>query len=69
MPQATNDPTPLSLSFGEIHNLADRLSARGSTKLGLGPEQQRDLRIAAKVIRALAKSFDRSDVVTIESGA
>jgi hypothetical protein len=68
MPQAIHDPKPLSLTFGEIQNLADRLLARGSTRLGSEPEQQRDLRLAAKVIRNLMRSFNRGDVVTLENG-
>jgi hypothetical protein len=68
MPQATNDPKPLSLTFGEIESLANRLLARGSTRLGSEPEQQRDIRLAGRVIRALAKSFNRGDVVTLENG-
>jgi len=68
---ADNEPnpkrTPVTLKLAEIHSLADRLLSRGVTKLSnQEPEQQSDLRLAAKVIRALARNVNHSDVVTLE---
>ena len=69
MPQAVNDCRSISLTFRDVESLAARLSARGLTKLGSESEQQqRDDVLAAKVIRSLMRSFNRGDVVTLESG-
>jgi hypothetical protein len=48
--------------------LADRLFSRGVTKMISEPEQQGDLRLAANVLRALVRSFNHADIVTIENG-
>jgi hypothetical protein len=61
---------PVTLSFAEIHSLADRLAARAiSILLRDEPEQARDIGMAAAVIRALSKHFNYADTVTIENGA
>jgi len=39
--------------------------SRGVTELTDAPEQQNDLRLAARVIRSLVRSFAPSDIVTI----
>jgi hypothetical protein len=46
------DPhTTLTLTYREIHSLADRLYSRGSSKLAVDPpEQARDLRVAARLL-------------------
>ena len=49
--------------------MADRLLSRGLSKLSDDrPEHAGDLRLAAKVIRAMARSFGHADVVTLENG-
>jgi len=73
MSQADDDPTEqrrhVTLTFDEVQNLADRLLSRGLTKLSTETEhQQRDLKLASRVIRALARSFNRADVITVENG-
>jgi len=58
----------ITITIREIQALADRLLSRGLSQLSnTGPELRRDLRLAAKVIRALARSFAPSDVVTVEA--
>jgi hypothetical protein len=59
----TNDSKPVTLRINEIHSLADRLENRGELKIG--PERPNDLRLAARVIRALALHFNHTDTVTI----
>ncbi len=55
-----------AITIPEVQLLADRLLSRGVSKFGGdSPEQQRDLVTAAKVIRALARSFNHGDAVTI----
>ena len=72
MSQADDDPTEhrrhVTLTFAEVQSLADRLLNRGLSVLSTEPEQQRDLRTASRVIRALARSFNHADVITIENG-
>ncbi len=62
---STQNQKPVTMRIDEIHNLADRLLSRGVTKLTDAPEQQNDLRLAARVIRTLLRSFSSSDVVSI----
>ncbi len=58
-----------TITIPEIQSLAERLLSRGVSKLSDDrPEHAGDLRLAAKVIRAMARSFGRTDVVTIENG-
>jgi hypothetical protein len=53
----------------DVQSLADRLLSRGVSKLSDDrPEHAGDLRLAAKVIRAMAQHFNSTDVITIENG-
>ena len=68
-PNSTEKVKRVTMRVDEVHNLADRLQSRGVSKLsGTEPEQQRDLRTAAKIIRELLRNVNRSDVVTIDNG-
>ncbi len=62
---STENQKPVTMRIDEIHSLADRLLSRGVTRLTDAPEQQNDLRLAARVIRSLVRSFAPSDIVTI----
>jgi hypothetical protein len=66
---AKSDPSPDSfrstITIPEVHSLAGRLMARGKTVLGI-PEQQGDLRLAAKALLAMTRSFNRHDVLDLE---
>jgi len=56
-----------TLTASDIQALADRLLSRGVSKLVTDrPESQRDLRAAARVIRALASDLPSGFVVTID---
>ena len=58
-----------TITIRDIQLLADRLLSRGLSELSNErPEHAGDLRLAAKVIRAMARSFARADVVTLEKG-
>ena len=58
-----------TITICDIQSLADRLLSRGLSKLSDDrPEHAGDLRLAAKVIRAMARSFGHADVVTLENG-
>jgi len=58
-----------TITIRDIRSLADRLSSRGSSRLSDDrPQHAGDLRLAAKVIRAMARSFGHADVVTLENG-
>jgi len=68
--ESIQNPNCRQMTIGEIHNLAGRLiSHAGSLQATNAPSECVDLRLAAKVIRALVRSFNQSDVVTIENGA
>jgi len=57
---------PATMTVSEIHSLVDRLLSRGVTKLSnQEPEQQADLRLAARVIRALLRNVNHSDTITV----
>ena len=58
-----------TITIPEIQSLAERLLSRGVSKLSDDrPEHAGHLRLAAKVIRAMARSFGHADVVTLENG-
>ena len=58
-----------TITIPEIRSLADRLSSRGLSKLSDDrPEHAGDLRLAAKALRAMARSFGHADIVTLENG-
>ncbi len=67
---AESDPSPkcnrVTMTIPEVHSLANRLLARGRTVLTDVPEQQGDLRLAAKALLAMSRSFHRSDVLTLD---
>ena len=65
-PESAPKRAPRAMRLDEIFALATRLESRGVTKLSDQPEQQADLRLAAKVLRAMAKSFNRGDTVTLD---
>jgi hypothetical protein len=70
MSQATDESTQnpkrvTTMSVKEVNALANRLMNRGATRLTDQPEQQNDLRLAARVIRALVRSFNHADVVAV----
>ena len=49
------------LTSAELGALADRLFARGVSKLGISTEDQsRDLRVASRALRALLSEVDRA---------
>ena len=64
----SQNPRRVTMRIAEVHSLADRLWARGRTKLTDIPEQQGDLRLAAKALRVLLRSFNPHDVLVIENG-
>ena len=72
MSQAKDDPTYPTiqkLTIDEAQNLADRLLSRGVSKLlNDQPELQRDMRTAARVIRALLSKIDRAAAICSDAG-
>jgi hypothetical protein len=54
------------MTISEVHSLAERLLARGRMVLTDVPEQQGDLRLAAKALLAMSRSFHRSDLLRLE---
>lgn len=69
MTQGTSPNSPCAtMTIPEVHSLADRLAARGRTVLTGTPEQQGDLRLAAKALRALTRAYNRYDVLTLDCG-
>jgi hypothetical protein len=52
--------------ISEVHSLAERLLARGRTALTDVPEQQGDLRLAAKALLAMSRSFNRYDLLMLD---
>jgi hypothetical protein len=68
--QSKPKPVPVTLWVAEIHNLADRLSARADKIENLAAmDIADDMRLAARVILALVRSFNRADVVALDHGA
>jgi hypothetical protein len=67
---AESDPSPkphrTTMTISEVHSLAERLLARGRTVLTDVPEQQGDLRLAAKALLAMSRSFNRYDLLTLD---
>ena len=58
-----------TITIRDIQSLADRLLSRGVSKLSDDrPEHAGDLRLAARALRAMARSFGRADIVTLENG-
>jgi len=67
---AESDPNPkphrTTMTMSEVHSLANRLLARGRTVLTDVPEQQGDLRLAAKALLAMSRSFNRYDLLMLD---
>jgi hypothetical protein len=54
------------MTIPEIKRLAGRLLARGRSELTGEPDQQGDLRLAAKALLAMTRSFNRYDVLMLD---
>jgi hypothetical protein len=54
------------MTISEVHSLAGRPEARGRTKLTGCPDQQGDLRLAAKALPVMTRAFNRHDVLTFD---
>jgi hypothetical protein len=54
------------MTIPEVKRLAGRLLARGRTVLTDVPEQQGDLRLAAKALLAMSRAFNRYDVLALD---
>jgi len=54
------------MTIPEVHSLADRLLARERTTLTDVSEQQGDLRLAAKALLAMSRSFNRYDLLMLD---
>jgi hypothetical protein len=65
-----SDPNPkphcATMTISEVHSLAERLLARGRTVLTDVPEQQGDLRLAAKALLATSRSFNGYDLLMLD---
>jgi len=58
-----------TITVREAKSLADRLAGWGLSRLEKDtPEQQNDLLLAARTIRAMARSFNDLDPLRIEGG-
>jgi hypothetical protein len=68
---AESDPSPncprVTMTIPEVKRLAGRLLARGRTVLSDdASDGQGDLRLAAKALLAMTRSFNRYDVLTLD---
>jgi hypothetical protein len=67
---AESDPkpkcTPVTITIPEVKRLAGRLLARKQAELTGDSGQQGDLRLAAKALLAMTRSFNRYDVLTLD---
>jgi len=67
---AETDPkpkcTPVTITIPEVKRLAGRLLAREQAGLADDSGQQGDLRLAAKALLAMTRSFNRHDVLTLD---
>jgi len=54
------------MTISEVENLTGRLAARGRTVLTDVPEQQGDLRLAAKALLAMTRAYNRYDLLTLD---
>ena len=59
-------PPPATMTISEVLSLADRLLARGEAVLADVAGQQGDLRLAAKALLAMSRSFHRSDLLMLD---
>lgn len=61
------DHNTTTLTPSDAHALADRLHARGTSKLRTSdPETARDMQLAAGVIRALLRAFPAGDRIEVD---
>jgi hypothetical protein len=67
---AESDPSPnctrVTMTIPEVKRLAGRLLARGRTVPADAPDGQGDLRLAAKALLAMTRSFNRYDVLMLD---
>jgi hypothetical protein len=67
---AESDPnpncTPVTITIPEVKRLAGRLLAGEQAELTGVSGQQGDLRLAAKALLAMTRSFNRHDVLTLD---
>jgi hypothetical protein len=54
------------MTIPEVHSLAERLAAQGQAVLTDASGQPGDLRLAAKALLAMSRSFHRSDVLMLD---
>jgi hypothetical protein len=59
-------PPPATMTISEVYSLAGRLAARGRTVLSDVPEQQGDLRLAAKALLAMTRAYNRYDLLMLD---
>jgi hypothetical protein len=63
----TSATTPETMTAAEISQLAERLQSRADQIENLGTQDLvRDLRLMAKVVRALLRSFNGGDAVKLD---
>ena len=55
-----------TLTVADVHALADRLYARGISRMNANPETSADMRVAAGVIRALSRSLAAGSFVKVD---
>ena len=64
----TRQKSAVTLSTTEIRGLADRLQSRADAIENIGTaDLVRDLRLMAKVVRAMLCSFNSGDSVTVDN--
>ena len=59
-------PHPATMTISEVHSLANRLLASGRTAPAGVPVEQGDLRLAAKALLAMSRSFNRYDLLMLD---
>ncbi len=56
----------VTLTVSDVHDIADRLAERANSIENVGTaDLVRDLRLTVRVLRALTRSFNSTDVVTL----
>ena len=67
---AKSDPkpkcTPVTMTIPEVKRLAGRLLASKQAELSGDSGQQGDLRLAAKALLAMSRSFNRYDLLMLD---
>jgi hypothetical protein len=59
-------PPPATMTISEVLSLAGRLMADGRTAPAGVPVEQGDLRLAAKALLAMSRSFNRYDLLMLD---